>query len=271
MPQRNTTMRLRHRYVLHRLMPLAVFAAMLALAAPAFGGPPYQTDDPEPTDYRHFEIYFFDGGTATRSGTGNLAGIDFNYGIAPEFQLDVVVPAGFGDAGVVLPVGFGNAVQGQNAVTLGNVQLALKYRFLHQRDMGVDVAFYPRVFLPAGPGETGESLPSLFLPIWLEKDFGAWSTFGGGGYQIDRGGNYQDYYQLGWAVTREVLPHLRIGAEVYYQSPNTRGGLATTEIDGGFTYDLTDNLHLMASAGPGIENANETDRYSWYGALLVTF
>jgi hypothetical protein len=27
----------------------------------------------------------------------------------------------------------------------------------------------------------------------------------------------------------------------------------------------------MASGGPGIQNANETNRYSWYGALLVTF
>ena len=70
---------------------------------------------------------------------------------------------------------------------------------------------------------------------------------------------------------RAVLPRLRIGAEVYYQSPNTRGGLASTSIDGGFIYDLTDNLHLMASGGPGIQNANETNRYSWYGALLVTF
>ena len=84
-----------------RLIPIAVFAAVLAQAIPAFEGPPYQTDDPELTDYRHFEIYFFDGGTATRSGTGHLAGIDFNYGVAPEFQLDVVAPAGFGNAGVV--------------------------------------------------------------------------------------------------------------------------------------------------------------------------
>jgi len=53
--------------------------------------------------------------------------------------------------------------------------------------------------------------------------------------------------------------------------PIPAGGLATTEIDGGVTFNLTDNFHLIASAGPGIENANETGRYSWYGALLVTF
>jgi len=28
---------------------------------------------------------------------------------------------------------------------------------------------------------------------------------------------------------------------------------------------------LMASAGPGIQNAAEADRYTWYAALLVTF
>jgi hypothetical protein len=36
----------------------AAVAFLLALArAPALAGPPYQTDDPEPTPYRSFEIY----------------------------------------------------------------------------------------------------------------------------------------------------------------------------------------------------------------------
>ena len=29
--------------------------------------------------------------------------------------------------------------------------------------------------------------------------------------------------------------------------------------------------HLMGTVGPGIQNANETNRYSWYAAMLVTF
>jgi hypothetical protein len=38
-------------------------------------GPPYKSDDPEPTDYKHFEIYTFSNGTVTRDDTNGEAGI----------------------------------------------------------------------------------------------------------------------------------------------------------------------------------------------------
>ena len=38
--------------------------AMLATA-----GPPFQTDDPEPVPYQHFEFYTFSIGTAVRGDT----------------------------------------------------------------------------------------------------------------------------------------------------------------------------------------------------------
>ena len=39
------------------LRVLALLA--LGLAPPAFAGPPFLTDDPEPVDYRHWEAYLF--------------------------------------------------------------------------------------------------------------------------------------------------------------------------------------------------------------------
>src|SRR5580658_7685037 len=115
--------------------PAALILMLLMLAGSALAGPPYVSDDPEPTDYRHFEIYFFDGGTTTRFGTGSAAGIDFNYGAAPDLQLTAVLPAGFD-----------RPLRGPSAVGLGNIQLAAKYRLLHQRENGLDLAVFPRVF-----------------------------------------------------------------------------------------------------------------------------
>jgi len=103
------------------------------------------------------------------------------------------------------------------------------------------------------------------------KDFGPWSTFGGGGCALNNGDGGEDYCQMGWAVTREVTPTLHLGAEIYHQTADTRGGRATTGLGAGAAYDLSDHYHLMASIGPGIENAAETDRYSWYTAMLFTF
>ena len=67
----------------------------IALVQPALAGPPYLSDDPEPTEYKHFEIYTFNNGTTARDGTSGEAGIDFNYGAAPNLQLTATLPTGF--------------------------------------------------------------------------------------------------------------------------------------------------------------------------------
>jgi hypothetical protein len=75
-----------------RVWPIAL-VWLAAMAHPAFAGPPYVSDDPEPTDYKHFEIYTFNSGTTTQSGTSGAAGIDFNYGAAPDLQLTLAIPS----------------------------------------------------------------------------------------------------------------------------------------------------------------------------------
>jgi len=237
-----------------------VFCLWFATACPALAGPPYVSDDPEPTDFGHFEIYLFEDGTTARGGTGGEAGIDFNYGAAPNLQLTAVVPLGY-----AAPAG------GPGSVNLGNIELAAKYKFLHQEDVGLDVAFFPRVFLPSGSPAVGERHASLLLPFWLSRDWGAWSAFGGGGCTLDHGGEAQNSCLVGAALARQVLPDLQLGLEVYHQTANTRGGRNFTGLGGGAIYDLNEHYHLMASFGPGLQNAGENGRLSWYTALQLTF
>jgi hypothetical protein len=235
-------------------------AGLLLLASPALAGPPYVTDDPEPTELGHFEIYAFATGSATRDGASGAGGIDFNYGAAENLQLTAVLPAAWDNSDV-----------GPSAMNLGNIELAAKYKFLHQDDVGVDIAFFPRVFLPAGSPQVGERHVSLLLPLWFGRSWGTWSTFGGGGCVLNRGGDAQDFCEVGWALTDQVSPKLQLGAEIYHQSADTRGGRASTGLGFGAIYDLTDNYHLLASAGPGLQNAEATGRYLWYAAFLFTF
>jgi hypothetical protein len=237
-----------------------MMGVLMVAVVPAYAGPPYVTDDPEPTDYRHFEIYSFAAGTTARDGREGEGGIDFNYGGAEDLQLTAVVP-------------FAYETPRHRGTTggIGNIELAAKYRFLHQDDFGWDVSVFPRVFLPSLSAHAGDNHASLLLPIWVQKDFGDWSTFGGGGCALNNGGDSKNYCQIGWALTRKVLPALTLGAEIYHQTADTRGGKASTGLGAGATYDITENYHLMASFGPGIQNAAETNRYSWYVALLTTF
>lgn len=236
---------------------LAVFLSLMTSAA--WAGPPYVTDDPEPTDLGHYEIYLFAVGTATRDGSSGVGGVDFNYGAAEDLQLTAV-----------LPVAWDSPTAGPPATNLGNIELAAKYRFLHQDDFGVDVAFFPRVFLPAGSQDVGEQHVSLLLPLWIGRSWGNWSTFGGGGCVLNKGGESQNFCQMGWAITNQVTEHFNLGVEIYHETADTIGGKASTGVGAGAVYDLSENVHLLASVGPGIENAAETNQYSWYAALLLT-
>lgn len=233
---------------------------VLAASVPALAGPPYVTDDPDTTDKGQFEIYAFHAGTAARGGIDGQTGIDFNYGGGDNLQLTAVLPLDYEQP----------AHRGLFA-GVGNIELAAKYRVLHQEAFGWDVAVFPRLFLPSASGRAGDHHASFFLPVWVGRSFGDWNTFGGGGCALNNGDGSKDYCLAGWALTRNVLPNLNIGAEIYHQTADMRGGKATTGIGVGAVYDLSTNYHLMASWGPGIQNAAATDRYSWYAALQMTF
>jgi hypothetical protein len=229
-------------------------------AQPAVAGPPYVSDDPEPTDTGHFEIYTFNNGTTTRGGTAGESGIDFNYGAAPDLQLTATLPAGFE-----------HIAGGSTSIGMSNVELAAKYRFLHQDAFGLDVSIFPRVFLPSGSNTIGDNHASVLLPVWVQKDWGGgWSAFGGGGC-VFSDIRAADFCEAGAVVTYQVLPKLQLGAELFHQTADVHGTPATTSVGVGWRYDLNDNTHLLGYIRRGVENTNETDRYSWYTSILFTF
>lgn len=241
---------------------LAGFLLLLGLmSVPASAGPPYVTDDPIPTDEGHYEIYAFTAGTVTVDGASGQTGIDFNYGGARDLQLTMVVPFAYDSPSL-----------GRNTVGFADVELAAKYKFLSQAEFGIDAAFFPRVFLPTSSNAAlGARHPSYFLPLFVQKDWGEWTAFGGGGCTINRGSTSQDFCQMGLVVARHLSPDLQVGFEVYHFTPDQKGARQTTGIGLGAIYDISEHYHLMASAGPGLQDASTTNQASWYLALLFTY
>jgi hypothetical protein len=236
------------------------FLGIMSLALPAAAGPPYFTDDPVPTDTGHFEVYLFGAGTHTRAGSDGAAGLDVSYGGAKNLQLSATVPVAYETPRGAPTIG-----------GIGNIELAAKYRFLSQEEFGLDVAVFPRVFLPSASNRVGDQHVSFFLPIWIGKDWDKWSTFGGGGCVITQGAGSKDFCLTGWAITRQVLPRLQVGAEIYHITAAAQGEHTTTGLGFGARYDVSEALHLVASFGPGLQHAATTNQYSWYTALLFTF
>jgi hypothetical protein len=238
------------------------FALAWGIPALALAGPPYISDDPEPTDLGQYEIYFFAMGAAGSQGLELARGVDFNYGAAPNLQLTATLPI----------VRAEPADQGGVRNGLGNIELAAKYRFLRQDETGWDVAIFPRVFLPSESAAFGDRGTSLFLPIWLEKDWETgWSTFGGGGCELHRGADARNFCLAGWAVTRQLTKTVQLGVELVHQGADAQDSKPSTSAGFGIKIDLDAHFHFLAYAGPGLQNVSPAARYNWYTSLLLTF
>jgi hypothetical protein len=243
-------------------LSLVVFAAALS---PARAGAPFVTDDPEPVEYGHWEISIFSQGThvsGERSGT--LAGIDMNYGALPELQLHLIAPLAY------------DKISGSSTkYGYGNTELGVKYRLIQESDDGLwpAVAVFPIITVPTGDDKRGlgNGRTRTFLPLWLEKSFGDWRTFGGGGYWNNPGADNKDYWFAGWALQRQIAENLSLGGELFHQTADTVDGKSSTGFNLGAIYDLTENYHLLFSAGRGVQNASSTNRFSYYVSFQWTF
>lgn len=221
-----------------RSVSVALGILILLAAAPAFAGPPFITDDPEPTDTGHWEIYAFSDGQDGSSSADIDAGLDLNYGPVRDVQLTAT-----------LPLSFEHERGSQWRGGTGDVELAVKYRFLRDEKSGISVALFPRVFLPTSTFRNGERT-QLLLPLWAQKDFGSTSLFGGGGYEINPGSGNRDFWQEGAAVTHDFARGFTGGVEVAHQGPDSDGGTGETDAGAGIIVRLSGIASFLASGGP---------------------
>ena len=97
------------------------------------------------------------------------------------------------------------------------------------------------------------------------------TSFGGGGYWFDPAPQDRNWWYVGMGATRRVTESLALGGEVFHASPRRPGGKEGTGFHFGGIYDLSDNHHLLASAGRGLRNSETTNQFSGYVAYQLTF
>lgn len=111
--------------------------------------------------------------------------------------------------------------------------------------------------------------PAFFFP--LEEDWkGGWFALGGGGC-VFSAIRAADFCLAGAVLTYQLTPKLQIGAELFHQTADSHGAPASPSVGVGWRYDLSNNFHLLGYVRRGVENAQQTDRYSWYASVLFTF
>ena len=231
---------------------------LVAVAAGASAGPPYITDDPEPVEYKHWEMYvaseYFNSADAF-GVEGTAPHYEVNYGVAPNVQLHAIAPMAFGQ----FPGGPFNYGP-------GDIELGVKYRFVQETKSRPMVGTFPLIEIPSGASgrNLGNGQTEFFFPIWLQKSWGPWTSYGGGGFWRFPGVGQRDYWFTGWLVQYSVTKRFAPGVEIMYATSNLYGVSDRTGFNIGFTYDFDDGHHLLFSAGKDIHGPTRSMGYLAY-------
>jgi hypothetical protein len=242
-----------------------VLAAVLAVGAllvptTATAGPPYDTDDPEPVELHHWELYLATHHSLTRAGANGFAPhVEMNYGAVPGLQLHVLAPLAY-----YRPSG------GPSSYGVGDIELGVKYRFVEAGRWWPMVGTFPFLEVPSGSAARGLGTghPHAFVPLWLQKSAGPWTTYGGGGYWINPGAGLRNWWYAGWQAQRKLAHGFTPGAEVYYVTADHAGGRGDLRFNVGLVLDLGAHHHLLFSAGRSIVGDTRVQGYFAYQLTL---
>jgi hypothetical protein len=238
-----------------------VIALLSIIGTPARAGPPFRTDDPEPVEYRHSEIYlaWTAGHVARATDTGSLPQLEVNYGILPDVQLHVVAPFAY------LSTPGGGTRRGY-----GDTEVGVKYRFVHEAKSLPQVGIFPLIELPTGDAARGlgSGHTQVFLPVWAQKSWGEWTSYGGVGRWYNPGAGARSSTYLGVLVQRKIATRLTVGSELFHTSATEIGARATGGYNVGAIFDATEAHHVLLSAGRNISGTRETHFYVAYQVTL---
>lgn len=243
-----------------RALCAATLALVVLVSNSAAAGPPYSTDDPEPVEYRHWELYLASQHFRDRDGwAGTAPHLEVNYGAAPDVQLHLIAPLAYAapDAG---PRHYG----------YGDTELGVKLRFVHEGKWMPQVGTFPFLEIPTGNRNRslGNGSAQVFLPLWIQKSYGPWTTYGGGGPWFDLGEGHERWWYFGWQAQRRIIEPLAVGAEIFHLAPRSADGESDTRFNIGAVFDFDDTHHLLLSGGRSIVGSN---RFQAYAAYLLTF
>jgi hypothetical protein len=235
---------------------IVAFLVCIFLPLSTMAGPPFRTDDPEPVEYHHWEFYCASQITSVHESVSGTAPLfEINYGIFPETQMHVIVP-----------FSFNHPQTGNSSYGPGDIEIGLKYRFinetLHLPQMGV----FPLIEIPSGNAEKGLGAGTMqfFFPVWLQKSWGPWTSYGGGGCLFPFKSNRINSWFVGWEGQRDFLKIITIGAEVFgtivpSESPENEAAFTI-----GALVNFSDYHHFLFSAGRDMIGKNDLSLYAAY-------
>jgi len=224
----------------------------------SYAGPPFNTDDPEPVEFRHWEYYISSINTSQFSvWSGTSPHFEVNYGLVPDVQVHLL-----------LPVNYNHTTHQGVDIGYADTEFGLKYRFIRETENRPQIGTFPILEIPTiKNSEFSNGKTKIFLPLWAQKSWGKLTTYGGIGYWINPGTNNKNWIFSGWEVQYDISPVVTLGGELYYHSANTKDAKPGTGFNLGGSINPSKKFHIIFSFGHSITNGHI---FSSYLGLLWT-
>ena len=242
---------------------MAAGVGMMLVSGSVLAGPPFLTDDPEPVNYQYHEFYIASQMQRTADGTSiTLPHIEFNDGVLPDVQLHLLAPLQLWHPEI-----------GARHYGYGDTELGIKYRFVQESDNIPMIGIFPLVELPTGNINQGlgNGKVQYFLPVWLQKKWGAWQSYGGGGYWVNKAPDQKNHWFWGWQLQKDISEQWTLGGELFYTSAQAPSQGDSVGFNLGGNYNFSEKDHLLFSAGYGLKNVSENNRGIAYLAYQRTW
>lgn len=218
----------------------------------SYAGPPFNTDDPQPVDFKHWEYYISSINTfQPESWMGTSPHFEVNYGLIPNVQVHLL-----------LPMNFDYSRNGGTNFGYAYTEFGVKYRFVQESKNIPQIGVFPIVEIPTIKNtEFSSGKAQIYLPVWAQKSWGKLTTYGGVGYWINPGPNNKNWIFSGWEIQYDFSRVFTLGGELYYHSVNTTDSKAVTAFNLGGFINFSEKFHILYSVGHSLTNDSFISSY----------
>lgn len=245
------------RISIKRILYSVVLFSLISVQ-PVFAGPPFNTDDPEPVPFHHWEYYissinFYQ----SKTWSGTLPHFELNYGLFHNMQVHLLLPLNY-EAAPHMPTKYGYA----------DTEVGVKYCFLSETDSRPQVGTFPIALIPTAKNQVfSDGKARFFVPVWAQKSWNKLTTYGGAGYWFNPGTGNKNSVFAGWELQYDFSDALMLGGELYYQSPDAADAKSAVAFNVGGSINPSGKFHIIFSVGHSVVHESF---FSSYVGLLWT-
>src|SRR5512133_1280156 len=115
-----------------------LFALLIINIQFNYGGPPFNTDDPQPVDFGHWEYYVSSiNNHQAGAWSGTAPHFEINYGAIHNVQIHLLLPLNYA------------SFRGQSAAFgFADTEFGIKYRFVQETENSPQVGIFPILEIP---------------------------------------------------------------------------------------------------------------------------